>query len=105
MNIRQVDGLRGFWRGAVPTLIRNVPGTSCYFVVLEQVRYLFLSNIHKYKFLRTLLDERKMQPNNFGNGVIASISRGISGFIFMPITVLKIRFEVLSRYVIFIYLV
>ena len=37
-----------------------------------------------------------MQPNNLGNGVIASISRGVSGFIFMPITVLKIRFEVFS---------
>jgi solute carrier family 25, member 38 len=99
-NIKQVDGLRGFWRGAIPTLIRNVPGTSCYFIVLDQVRYKFLLNMHKYEFLKVLFDEKKMQPNNIGNGVIASISRGISGFIFMPITVLKIRFEVSFPFII-----
>lgn len=91
------DGLRGFWRGAVPTIIRNAPGTAFYFFTLDQIRYQFLLNYRKYSLLGKLFDEKRMAPNNAGNALIGSIARGISGFIFMPITVLKIRFEVSLR--------
>ena len=95
-GVYKTDGLKGFWRGAVPTVIRNVPGTAFYFFTLDQIRYQVLLNYKKYTWLGRMFDERRMAPNTAGHAFIGCVARGISGFIFMPITVLKIRFEVPS---------
>ena len=64
------DGLRGFWRGLTPTLIRNVPGTALYFMTLHRIR--------------------DVCSNNVIAGALARVS---VGFMMMPVTVLKVRQE------------
>jgi solute carrier family 25 protein 38 len=89
------EGLRGYWRGTVPTLVRNVPGTALYFAILDGIR----GRLRRCRpALPPAIDGLLFQSNghhltNAGNALVGSTARGISGFIFMPITVLKVRFE------------
>ncbi|KAJ3275711.1 hypothetical protein HDV01_007177 [Terramyces sp. JEL0728] len=86
-TIKQIihqDGILGLWRGTLPTIYRNVPGSGLYFYTLHHTRT-FLSSF--------TLDNRPILNKstiNLSGGVLARVS---VGFIMMPITVIKIRYE------------
>jgi solute carrier family 25 protein 38 len=61
------------WRGSVPTVLRTVPGSALYFYALNRIR--LTSN------------------ENMSNLLSGAIARTVVGFVMMPFTVLKVRFE------------
>ncbi|KAA1074098.1 hypothetical protein PGTUg99_016971 [Puccinia graminis f. sp. tritici] len=91
------DGILGLWRGTSPTIIRNVPGIAAYFFGLAQLRTSMssisiftqqsqpLHLLHQPNILPTLTP-----TGDFFAGVLARIS---VGFVLMPVTVVKTRFE------------
>jgi hypothetical protein len=72
------EGILGLWRGTMATILRNVPGYGLYFVSLNEIR----------TRLKDLVDRDTL---NLSSGMAARI--GV-GYILMPVTVVKVRFEV-----------
>lgn len=94
------DGLIGLWRGMTPTIVRNVPGVAFYFFSLAELR----------RFMSTIPQLSQIQPepsNNLSNSKVTILprlspagdlaagmmARTAVGFVLMPITVVKTRFE------------
>jgi solute carrier family 25, member 38 len=73
------------WRGTVPTIFRNVPGISIYFYTLSFIRHSLIPDPKKVG-----LSSEYVTLVNIGAGAIA---RAGAGFILMPITIIKVRFE------------
>ena len=42
------DSVLGLWKGTVPTIIRNVPGTGLYFMTLNQLRTRLPQNVNTH---------------------------------------------------------
>ncbi|KAJ1948311.1 hypothetical protein FBU59_001656 [Linderina macrospora] len=82
------DGVRGLWRGTVPTLIRNAPGTSLYFYFLNHTRNACLALEQ-----RMYHDPTRTKLNASSNMLVGASSRAFAGFLLMPGTVLKVRYE------------
>src|SRR5262249_977157 len=75
-----------------PTILRNVPGTSLYFATLDRLRSAMLGTWHNA--LLVSLDGKRL--THCGNLLLGAVSRASVGFVLMPVTVLKVRFEVCS---------
>jgi solute carrier family 25 protein 38 len=73
------------WRGTVPTILRNVPGVSIYFYSLSFIRQTFIPQA-----TRASRSRKYVTLVNVGAGMLA---RAGAGFILMPISVIKVRFE------------
>ncbi|OAV96537.1 hypothetical protein PTTG_00984 [Puccinia triticina 1-1 BBBD Race 1] len=96
------DGVLGLWRGTSPTIIRNVPGIAVYFFGLAQLRTSMSSlSLFAQQEPPTPLGLLPPRPTtnilptltptgDFFAGVLARTS---VGFVLMPITVVKTRFE------------
>ncbi|KAJ2702582.1 hypothetical protein FB645_004228 [Coemansia sp. IMI 203386] len=82
------DGVLGLWRGTVPSLIRNAPGTSLYFYFLNHTKQLCL-NAEK----RIYNDSLRTKLSATSNMVVGASSRAFAGFLLMPMTVLKVHYE------------
>jgi solute carrier family 25 protein 38 len=82
--------LAELWRGTLPTLVRNVPGTALYFVTLQQLRYLMIIADSRFK-LGLIAPDGRSSP--LANALAGGLSRLLAGFCFMPFTVLKVHFE------------
>ncbi|KAJ1807804.1 hypothetical protein LPJ56_004840 [Coemansia sp. RSA 2599] len=82
------DGVLGLWRGTVPSLIRNAPGTSIYFYFLNHTKGLCLS---AEKAIYNDSARTKLSPTS--NMVVGASSRALAGFLLMPMTVLKVHYE------------
>ncbi|CAG8699646.1 14044_t:CDS:2, partial [Acaulospora morrowiae] len=81
----------GLWRGTVPTIIRNVPGSALYFLTLSEIRFLLSQRNQSKSTLKSssslpILSDKE----NLFAGMIA---RGSVGFVMMPITIVKVRYE------------
>nr|CAG8470320.1 10472_t:CDS:2 [Entrophospora candida]CAG8543515.1 1187_t:CDS:2 [Entrophospora candida] len=106
INIIRQDSVIGLWRGTIPTIIRNVPGTSLYFLTLSEVRYLLSKSQQSRQF-----NQQHNAVDSYGSGKMSTtgsslpilsnrdnmiagmFARGSVGFVMMPITVIKIRYE------------
>jgi len=75
-EIMSADGLSGFWRGIVPTMIRASIGPSIYFSTLD---YFQGNREHQDYKARVFLE--------------GAFARGVAGFLLCPFTVVKTRFE------------
>jgi solute carrier family 25, member 38 len=73
------------WRGTVPTILRNVPGSSLYFYSLSFIRQSFIPQA-----TRASRSSKYVTLVNVSAGILA---RAGAGFILMPISVIKVRFE------------
>ncbi|KAK4056509.1 hypothetical protein OIO90_002356 [Microbotryomycetes sp. JL221] len=86
----QQDGVRGLWRGTVPTLYRNVPGVSMYFLTLSRLRTFcgkFPTLTASSSTATTSSTKVKLTP--VGDLIVGSTARTGVGFILMPFTLLK----------------
>ncbi|CAG8475810.1 12051_t:CDS:2 [Ambispora leptoticha] len=92
-NIIAKDSITGLWRGTVPTIFRNVPGSALYFLTLSEIRQLF----KQYSRLHTtaLSGSGSSLPviSSRDNLIAGMTARGIAGLIVMPATVIKVRYE------------
>ncbi|EPY52417.1 carrier with solute carrier repeats [Schizosaccharomyces cryophilus OY26] len=78
--VRKEGGITSLWKGTFPSILRSTTGSSCYFYVLNSLRrYNPQSNSSSLK--------------NSQNFWIGGFSRAIVGFVFMPVTVIKVRYE------------
>ncbi|RUS23186.1 mitochondrial carrier domain-containing protein [Endogone sp. FLAS-F59071] len=75
------NGVQGLWRGTTPTIIRNVPGSAAYFFALSEIRAL----LARASFLSS--------DKNRDNLVAGATARATVGFVLMPVTVVKVRYE------------
>jgi solute carrier family 25, member 38 len=76
------NGIRGLWRGTIPTLYRIVPGSALYFGMLGMIQSC------------TQLTTGKGTLSAHENLLIGGISRAMVGTILLPISVVKVRYEV-----------
>jgi solute carrier family 25 protein 38 len=83
-KIVQEESIAGLWRGTVPTILRNVPGSGLYFYTLHLIR----TNMSRITWNNSPL----FSPNlvHLTGGVLARVS---VGYLMMPITVVKVRYE------------
>ncbi|GAB5586129.1 hypothetical protein Unana1_01029 [Umbelopsis nana] len=82
-DIIRTSGPIGLWRGTFPTILRNVPGSAMYFFALAEIR----------SALATTHSAGKNPLQTWDNLLAGAAARGSVGFIMMPITVVKIRYE------------
>ena len=54
-NIAQNEGLVAFWKGTVPTLMRNVPGTSMYFGSFQAIKSILMATAGDRSFDRQIV--------------------------------------------------
>ncbi|KAJ2362158.1 hypothetical protein H4S01_004920 [Coemansia sp. RSA 2610] len=87
-SVVAADGVRGLWRGTLPSLIRNAPGTSLYFYFLNHTRHFCLAAEQRFTG-----DQARTQLSPSSNMVIGASSRAFAGFLLMPGTILKVHFE------------
>ncbi|KAI9479405.1 mitochondrial carrier domain-containing protein [Coemansia mojavensis] len=87
-NVVATDGIQGLWRGTLPSLLRNAPGTSLYFYFLNHTKHYCLAAEQKLTG-----DSTRTQLSASSNMVIGASSRALAGFLLMPGTILKVQFE------------
>ncbi|KAJ2682775.1 hypothetical protein GGH99_004605, partial [Coemansia sp. RSA 1285] len=87
-SVVTTEGVLGLWRGTVPSLLRNAPGTSLYFYFLNHTKNmcLALENRISGNVPRTKL-------SSMSNMAVGASSRAMAGFLLMPGTLLKVHCE------------
>ncbi|KAL9658784.1 hypothetical protein ABK040_005938 [Willaertia magna] len=85
LSIYEREGLKGLWRGVVPSFWRYLPGGAIYF-----------GSIHYLK--NSILNNNNGIPQVVNNFLIGAISKSVSTFFTMPIMVIKTRFESVQVY-------
>ncbi|KAJ3127397.1 hypothetical protein HK098_006386 [Nowakowskiella sp. JEL0407] len=101
-SVIQSDGVAGLWRGTIPTIFRNVPGSAVYFWSLNEIRQALmivrwvpsgnekagLTSYHGNSDLKF----KGLSPDSI-NLIAGASARTFAGFVLMPISVIKTRFE------------
>ncbi|KKZ60759.1 solute carrier family 25 member 38 [[Emmonsia] crescens] len=90
--------IRGLWRGTLPSALRTGFGSALYFSSLNALRQgvanrgpiVLLRGDHNDKQTRT---SALPQLSHTANLVTGAIARTAAGFVMMPVTVLKVRYE------------
>ena len=76
-------GMLGLWRGTIPSICRMVPGSALYFSMLSMLQSSFQLNTNRKVSI----------PKNLMAGGIA---RAITSMALLPVSVVKVRYEVSS---------
>ncbi|KAJ1964224.1 hypothetical protein IWQ62_002994 [Dispira parvispora] len=100
------NGVSGLWRGTWPTVLRNSPGSAAYFAILNQFKQAMAKVEHylgvhpSQRITQAASYDASRSPNaqkvvlsNTGNLIAGSSARALVGFMLMPVTVIKVRFE------------
>ncbi|GAA6014740.1 hypothetical protein JCM10207_006923 [Rhodosporidiobolus poonsookiae] len=87
-EVVRTDGMRGLWRGTGPTLYRNVPGVSMYFLTLSRLRDL-VGRSAVFRAKGASPAGGKIKLTTAGDLIVGSVARTGVGFLLMPFTLLK----------------
>ena len=92
-SIYQDNGIRGFWKGGVPSAVRVCLGLGVYFVTLESMR----DGLQKYAGGSPSSSTSPSRASNLiyfsGTFLAGATSRMIAAGLLMPVTVVKTRLE------------
>lgn len=91
LAIRQADSIRGLWRGTLTSAIRTSVGSALYLSSLNMMRTALASNKKSGAVLSK--SSRLPQLSMYENLLAGALARGLVGYITMPVTVLKVRYE------------
>lgn len=90
--LQSMTSVRQLWRGTLPSALRTSVGSAMYLTTLHLGRL----NVSKLKNIQTPIfnaSSKLPKLSAYENISIGMVSRAVVGFITMPITVVKIRFE------------
>lgn len=94
------NAIKSFWRGTLPSALRTGCGSALYFTSLNALR----RRVAKYGLLgtpgstgttatRSAYSSTLPKLSNLGNLVTGAVARGSAGFLLMPMTIIKVRYE------------
>ncbi|OBZ83723.1 Solute carrier family 25 member 38 [Choanephora cucurbitarum] len=92
-DIVHSNGYSGLWRGTIPTIMRNVPGSALYFFALSEIREVLTRTGRSWQPILNKPISNTADYRRWENLVSGSAARGAVGYIMMPITVVKVRYE------------
>ncbi|PPQ68860.1 hypothetical protein CVT26_001694 [Gymnopilus dilepis] len=94
-EVVEKQGLRGLWRGTLPSLVRNVPGVAMYMTGLTQLRTWMAKSSYFASAQQPVRANSSVLPtlSNTGNLLAGAATRVSVGFLLNPISVIKARFE------------
>ncbi|KAF7160934.1 hypothetical protein CNMCM5623_006496 [Aspergillus felis] len=92
--------IRGLWRGTLPSALRTGIGSALYFTSLNALRQ-GLAQTEASLAVAASSDDGKSRTSssalpklsNWGNLATGAVARTAAGFVMMPVTVLKVRYE------------
>lgn len=85
--LRSHQLIRSLWRGTVPSTLRTGFGSAIYFTSLNSIRqYLKQTGTRNASSALPIL-------TNWQNLASGAVARTFAGFVLMPLTVIKVRFE------------
>lgn len=87
-----ITSINQLWRGTLPSALRTSIGSALYLSTLQMAR-LNLSNMKNSSIPLYNASSKLPKLSAYENIIIGMVSRAFVGFITMPITVIKIRFE------------
>jgi len=91
-KILKDEGMKGFYRGLVPSLLKTTIGSAIYFACLERCKDFF----HNKHIEDKLKNRNKRFKQNFVNFTSAAIARIVQTILINPIYVVKTRYEVVG---------